>query len=106
MTWDDIHTGAVVYHRIFTHFGKGIVQSVVDANGLELMFERGGNRRIIVKFEAHEDTTRVMLKALRSTPDVKRIDGMIEFYRGRGVEARNVDGRLIIDRKEENPDGN
>ena len=102
MRWQDIIVGEEVYHRTFTHFGKGVVVAVTDKNGLEVLFEkRGGPKRIVVKFEAHNDTTRVIPAALTPKPNMRRIREMIQFYANRNVTAYEQNGRLMIERQPE-----
>jgi hypothetical protein len=93
--WNDIYPGAIVYHKIYTHWGKGVVEKVVATAGLEAMFE-GGSRRAIVRFEYEDGVARCNASALRPTPNKKKIREMVEMYQKRGVDAQDGGDRLII----------
>jgi hypothetical protein len=95
MNWKDIRRGATVYHCIFTHWGKGVVQDVVSVNLGEAMFEKG-DRRAIVQFEEHDTAMRMQATALRKTPNRKKIRDMVTWYRERGVQAEDGGDRLIL----------
>ena len=95
MKWKDIYKGAVVYHCVYTHWGKGIVQDVVVANLFEYLFEKG-NRRVLVKFVAHDTVTRIQSNSLRKTPNRKKIRKMVALYRKRDVAAEDGGDRLIL----------
>lgn len=95
MRWNDIYPGAIVYHKIYTHWGKGVVEKVVSTTGLEAMFERG-SRRAIVRFEHEEGAARCNASVLRTTPNKKKIREMVKLYQERGVDAQDGGDRLII----------
>ncbi len=95
MNWNDIRPGVEVYHSLFTHWGKGIVQKVVSVNCLEGLFE-GGSRRIIVQFDGHDSPSRMQLRELQKRPNRRKIKEMVYFYRRRGLEAKDGGDRLIL----------
>ena len=97
MRWADLKPGAIVYHTIMTHWGKGIVEKIQDSNFLEAIFEKGkGNRRLIIRFEGRDNLARMSNRELRKTPNKKKIREMVIFYNGRGVNAVDAGDRLII----------
>lgn len=100
MTWSDVREGGTVYHVLMTHWGKGIVEQVVLVSALERMFERG-TRRVLVNFDAVQGTVRMTVRELRKTPNRKKIRDMVEFYQGRGVNARDGGDRLVLPPKRE-----
>jgi len=73
--------------------GEGIVERIDSIDFFETLYEKG-NRRVIVKFEFFDDSTRLQNTALRKTPNKKKIREMVEFYRKCGTEA--VDGGHIL----------
>lgn len=95
MKWRDLIPGTIVYHRIFTHWGKGVVQTVQGVDCLESLFERG-KWRAIVKFEAHDNTSRMTARELCAKPNRKKIKDMIALYARRGVEAKDGGDKLIL----------
>ncbi len=73
MQWSDMKPGAIVYDRLMVHFGQGVVVGIVNADPLAMVFERGGPKRVRVKFAAHDDSTDVQLRVLRRTPNNRRM---------------------------------
>lgn len=97
MRWKDIKKGDVVYHTIFTHWGRGVVKEIRHTTGLENMFEKGrglGPVRIMVDFEGIDGLARMTSRELRKTPNRKKIKDMVALYKKRGVDA--VDGGHIL----------
>lgn len=94
----DIKQGMTVYHRLFTHFGKGTVVDLVPRTALESMFERYTSHfRVLVEFEhAEPKPLRCLPNALRKTPNRKKITDMVAMYKLRGVEAIDAGDKLII----------
>lgn len=92
MKWKDITVGTVVYHKIFTHWGKGIVQQIVP---FSCLFEKGTKRAWVV-FEHEEGRALMAAPMLRKTPNKKRIKEMIEYYKINGFEAKDGGDRLIL----------
>lgn len=103
MNWKDLRKGVVVYHRVFTHWGRGVVLRVDSVSSLERLFEKG-DRRVIVVFVGRQEKPPVRCKAieLRKNPNRPKMRRMVELYRMKGVDA-SIDGdRLIIpERKKE-----
>jgi len=95
MNWRDIRPGVEVYHSLFTHWGKGIVEEVVGVGCLEAIFERG-SKRIRVKFEGHDNVAVVRLYELRKRPNRKKIKAMVAFHQQRGTKAEDGGDRLIL----------
>ncbi len=95
MKWSDMKPGAEVYHSIFTHHGKGVVEKVVNADCLTRMFERGGPRRVIINWADGSRTT-TQLYAIRKTPNRKKIRDMVACYARRGKVAKDGGDRLIL----------
>ena len=93
MNLRDITEGATVYHRIYTHLGAGVVQSIKRTNVLESMFEKGAVR-IMVKFAGHNDVWRVRPSEIRKTPNRAKIKAMVKLYADRGDVA--IDGGDIL----------
>lgn len=93
MQWKDIVRGGKVYHTLFTHWGEGVVERIDGINFFEALCERG-KRRVVVKFEFFDNSTRLQNTALRKTPNKKKIREMVASYKKRGVEA--VDGGHIL----------
>lgn len=92
----DIRKGMTVYHSLYTHWGRGIVQGIDAPNYGEILFERGGIR-VLVAFEGSRSAvSRMRLRELRKTPNRKKLKAMIELYRTRGVDARDGGDRLIL----------
>lgn len=94
MNWKDVQLGSVVYHRIYAHWGKGVVDDVVPANAFETLFERGSRRRAIVSFEGNEKPVRLKATEIRRTPNRKKILEMVKLYESRGEQA--IDGGDIL----------
>ena len=99
MNWRDVKPGVEVYHGVYTHWGKGIVQRVVCVDYLEALFERG-SKRVLVQFEAHDTPTRMRLQELRKSPNRAKIKRMVAIYQKRGVDAKDGGDRLILPGKE------
>ena len=95
MRWSDIRPGVVVYPTLMTHWGRGVVERIVHADPLELMFERGGPRRVKVSFEDGKMRT-LRATELRKTPNKKKMKEMESLYRSRGTPVEVTDTRLII----------
>lgn len=100
MQWKDIKPGAVVFHTIFTHWGRGVVVHVRGVDVLENLFERG-RWRAVVEFEGLDKRAALRASELRKTPNKKKMRAMIAFYQARGVNARISDSgeRLLIPKK-------
>ena len=95
MYWKDVKPGVTVYHRMFTHWGKGVIVRKVIVPHTPL--ERGG-LRVLVDFEhrkANNGRTVVRLGALLRRPNKKKINQMVQFYVSRGLVAENAGDRLI-----------
>ena len=95
MNLRDIKVGDVVYHSLYTHWGKGIVEKITMVNTMEKLFEFG-THRVIVRFAEHQTSSRVSLNEIRKTPNKKKIREMVEFYQKRGVDAQDGGDRLIL----------
>lgn len=96
----DIRPGVTVYHRTYTHWGKGTVVRITVANVLENIFEcRSGSLRVVAEFEGLTKPARLPLRELRKTPNRKKIKEMVEFYKNHGIEAVDGGDRLILPEK-------
>ncbi len=95
MRWNDLRPGTKVYHTLFTHWGKGVVERIDGVGYLEGMFE-GGDKRAVVRFEGCDGTVRIRANELRKTPNRKKIRSMVELYRKRGVDAVDGGDRLVM----------
>ncbi len=87
MQWRDIKPGVEVYHNLMTHFGKGVVVGIAVVDPIVFLFERGGMKRVRVKFEAHDTTTDVLLRSLRKKPNKQRIAMMAKLKAERAERA-------------------
>lgn len=96
MKWSDIRPGVLVYHSLYTHWGKGVVFRIAHVDALTAMFERGTTQRVLVKFEEHDEATLVTLQMLRKTPNRKKIREMVAMYQKRGVGAKDGGDRLVL----------
>ena len=94
----DIKPGTIVYHSIFTHWGKGRVIRTTGRNLLERLFGRG-KILVEVKFDTKNNVVRMRPNELRKTPNKKKIRDMVSLYATRGVVAKDGGDRLIL------PDG-
>ncbi len=89
MIWREIHTGAIVYHNLFTHRGKGTVVR------RSYEWEANGKKRIVVKWE-NGSVTHEHIRMLRKTPNRKKIEAMVKCYKQQGKEATDAGDRLIL----------
>lgn len=109
MNWKDLRKGVVVYHGVFTHWGRGVVLRVDGVDRLEGLFE-SGFKRVVVEFAGRrgKPPARLTARELRKNPNRTKMRRMVEIYRMKGVDA-SIDGdRLIIPerKKEESNDEN
>ncbi|MHC4868014.1 MAG: hypothetical protein ACYTEX_28415 [Planctomycetota bacterium] len=96
MKWTDIIPDTVVYHSLYTHWGKGVVQRIVHVDPLTALFEKGTTRRALVQFEAQKEPVQVLAAMLRKTPNRRKIREMVAMYARRGVAAQDDGDRLIL----------
>ncbi len=98
MKWADIHPGAIVYHGLLTHYGKGTVIRIAES-----IFDKK-LRAVIVKFEGRGATSRLRAGQLRKTPNKKKIRQMVKFYHDRGKVAADGGDILILPYSDEKVD--
>lgn len=97
MHWADIKPGAVVYHRVYTSYGRGVVVGVTASDWLEHAVLGKRRKYVVVRFEhSGSETNDCRLSVLCKSPNRKKIKEMVDFYTSRGTPAEDGGDRLIF----------
>lgn len=100
MNWKDIHPGILVYHTIFVRWGAGSVEKIVSDKFVE-NYHNQISRRVIVKFDGRSEKVRVRASNLCKTPNRKKINEMVKYFKDRGTETIDKEDILVVVEKAE-----